>query len=202
MTENFENPAGYDTSVTETSGTPAPNTATTGLSLEASECLYITAEAGSEEVYTEFTATDTAYAFFMMRVENTPTSAGRTMFRWAETGGTTCSEMAPDIGPLQAHIYSSGEDQNDAGTTTIAADTTYFCWFEYQRGSGANCQIRFFISTTTTKPGTPECEITTANDTAQVGRLYLGINWAGGAGDIYYDKVRISRTTAFGSNPS
>src|SRR5688572_17090673 len=64
--ENFEG-AGTPAGFTSASGTPDYDQATTGLSLEASQCLRIDGNANQEEAYVAFTATDSVFAYFMMR---------------------------------------------------------------------------------------------------------------------------------------
>lgn len=201
VTENFEG-TGYENSWTETFGAPAEDTATTGLSLEASQCLYLTAEAGAEETVVSFTASDSCFVYFLLRVATVPTGAGRTQWQIATSGDVDLLAQAANIGPMQFRMYDGGENQFVNGSFTLSAATTYHVWTEYTKGTGANAVLRIFIATSGTKPGTADCEITNANETAQAAKLKLGCNWTGSAGDIYYDKVRISRTTAFGDNPS
>lgn len=202
VTENFEGtgaPSGWATSA----GTIQYDHATTALSLEASECLYITAEAGAEQAYVAFTDSDAVYAYFMMRVEDVPTGSGRTFFKLTNNAGTvTCFENAPNIGPLQFKLYDTSGTHTATSGSTTSADQTYHVWVEYEKGTGANGQIRVYSSTTTTKPGSPDAAVTNADSTSQGGRLYFGIDWAGAGGNIYFDKLRISNSAAFGSDPS
>jgi len=199
VTENFEG-TGYENSWTEATGAPDEDQDTTGLSLEASQCLYLPNAAGAVQAYTAFTSSSTAYAFCMVRFEDLPSSGDKTVLAFGN--GTDHCDLTFSVGPVQARLYSGGEDVNDAGSSSMSADTTYYFWLEYEAGSGANGVFRFYTSTTTTKPGTADAEITTSNDTFSVDRLLVGNNWSGSAGNIYIDKVRVSRTTAFGSNPS
>jgi hypothetical protein len=195
VTENFEG-AGYESAMIDDTGTPAEDTATTGLSLEASQCLYIDGNNGQEEAYVPFTASDNCYLYFMFRFEDMNSATRR---QWAlKNGTTTVAEMANAPGPSQWAIYDGGSG-TDAGSFP-SVDTTYHVWFEYEKGTGANGKIRFYVSTTTTKPGSPDCEITNSAETGQVNRFYPG-TWGAGGGNIYFDKLRISRTAAFGSNP-
>lgn len=199
VTENFE-ATGYDVTWTEAVGNPAEDTATTGLSLEGSQCVYLTTESAAAEAYTSFTASDNVYVFFQFRFNNLNTGGARTQFYIADSSGNQLATVAMNNGPTQPRIYDGGETSFDDGSDTFAADTTYYAWLEYTKGTGANATQRFYTSTTTTKPGITDCQITNSNDTTQGARFGIGGSLTL-AGDYYVDKVRVSRTTPFGSNP-
>lgn len=192
--ENFE-PSTYQLSWVEESGNANPDQATTGLSLEGSECLFVNAESETDETYLAFTASDTAYAYFLMRVENEWT-AERRQFAFKNNTTTIC-EMSGPAAPMQWRVCD--DTVCDTGGF-VSADTTYHVWLEYEKGTGANAQIRLYVSTDGTKPGSADAEITNSGMTVQANRFYVG-TWGTPAGDIYYDKFRLSRTAAFGSNP-
>lgn len=197
VTENFEAP-GYQTAFVNVSGSPLSSNSTAGLSLEANFCLYIDGNNNQEEAYVEFPASDTVYLFMMIRFEDLPSGSRR---QWSLKNNTsTISDMAAGSGPTQWWIYDGVGSQNDLGSGA-SADTVYYIWHEYEKGTGANAQHRVYVSTTTTKPGTPDVEVTNGGSTSQVNRFYPG-TWGAGGGNIYFDKLRISRTTAFGDNPS
>ena len=199
VTENFEG-AGYENAWTESVGSPNEDFSTTGLSLEGSQCLYLANAAGAIEAYTSFTASSKAYAFCMVRFEDLPTLADKTVLAFGN--GTDHVDLTFSITPCQSKLYSGGEDVSAVGSGSFVADTTYYFWFEYEAGTGANGVLRFYYSLTATKPGSPDAEITTSNDTFNVDRFLVGNNWSGSAGNVYVDKVRISRITAFGSDPA
>ena len=201
VTEHVETPpTGYEHSWTVTFGSPNPVQSTSGLSLEGSQCCNVTAEAGAEELYVSFTASDKAYAFFELRFSTLPSGADRTQFGFSNGTDQADAESQGDVSEFK--IYSGGGDATASGSAANATGTTYFIWFEYEKGTGANGVLRLYRNTTSTKPGSPDAAITTSNDTFQVSRFVLGNNWSGSAGDFYIDKLRISRTAAFGSNPS
>jgi hypothetical protein len=196
VTENFEG-TGYETAWTEETGNPNEDQATTGLGLEASQCVYLQGEAQQQQTYSAFTASDKLYSYFLFRFENVPSGANRRQIA-IKNGTTTLCEIAVDIGPLTWKVFDSA--LGDAGSF-ISVDTTYHVWFEYEKGTGANGIVRLYFSTDGTKPGTADCEITNSAETSQANRFYIG-GWSASSGDYYVDKVRLSRTTAFGSNPS
>lgn len=192
--ENFE-PSIYQLSWVEASGNANPDQSTTGLGLEGSECLFINAETETDETYYEFAASDTAYIYMLMRVEDAWTGSRR-QFAF-KNGTTTICELAGVPDPMQWQVCDSATC--DSGGF-LSADTVYHVWFEYEKGTGANGVVRLYVSTTATKPGSPDAELTASAETAQVDRFYFG-TWGTPAGNIYYDKWRFSRTAAIGSNP-
>lgn len=201
VTENFETPTtGYENSWTTVTGTPNPVQSTSGLSLEGSQCLSVPSESAACQLYTAFSASDKAYAFFELRFSTLPGGGDTTQFGFGN--GTDIMIAASQGGVGEFKLYSAGEDAFASGSAANATGTTYYIWLEYEKGTGANGVFRLYRSTDTTKPGSPDAAITTSNDTIQVSRFYLGNDWSGNAGNFYIDKLRISRTTAFGSNPS
>jgi hypothetical protein len=200
VSENFEG-TGTPSGWTVTIATPGFDQATTGLSLEASQCLYMTVNAAAEETYVAFTASDNAYAYFLMRMEDVPGGADRTQFKFTDGSANDLAIQAASVGPVQMKLYDGGAG-SDPGAATMSADTTYHVWFEYEKGTGANGKVRVYFASSGTKPASPDAEITTSAMTGQAARLYFGNDWSGSGGNIYYDKVRVSRTAAFGDNPS
>lgn len=195
-TENFEG-TGYELTWVEESGDANPDQSTSGLSLESSQCLYIDGNSNAEETYLAFTASDTAYLYMLFRFEDLNTG---TRQQWAFKNGTTLlCNIGCSTGPVQWKI-NDNHSVTDTGSGA-SVDTTYHVWFEYEKGTGSDAKIRFYFSTDGTKPGSADCEITTSTETLQANRLYLG-TWGSLGGNMYFDKVRFSRTTAFGSNPT
>jgi hypothetical protein len=132
----------------------------------------------------------------MMRYEDLPTSS-RQQFA-IQNGTDAVLTMSSSTGPTTWNLTDSA--LQDAGGIA-SVDTTYHCWVEYTKGTGANGLLRFYVSTTATKPGSPDCEISNSAETAQANRLYFG-TWGAGGGNIYFDKLRISFTAAIGSDPA
>lgn len=89
-------------------------------------------------------------------------------------------------------IYIQSGAGSDAGVMTISTGTTYYYWLEYEKNTGVNNgKGRIYISTTTTKPGSPDASFTNgtlSNDTVFAA---LGRNSAGTTLNITYDHVRV-----------
>jgi hypothetical protein len=83
------------------------------------------------------------------------------------------------------------------GTTSIATNSTYHVWVEWTKGTGTNGTMKLFVSTTGTKPSTPEASITNGNGAATA-RMYLGAFSTGP--NIVFDKILID-DVEIGSNP-
>ena len=82
LEENFEatGSPGYDTSTWTETGTPDENTSTSGLSLQASECLLLSPSATTVNTTSPtFTAQSTGYAYFLLRFSALPTGGTWTM---------------------------------------------------------------------------------------------------------------------------
>jgi hypothetical protein len=196
VTENFEGtgtPAGW----TVDSGSPNFDQATTGLSLEASQCLFIDGETGQEEASVSFTDTDDCYVYMMFRWEDLNT-ATRRQFALKNNSTTVCEVACPTT-PTQWGVFDTVSGVQ--GSASLSADTTYHVWFERIKGTGSNEIIRLYFSTDGIKPGSPEANKTNGTGTGQVNKFTAG-TWGAGGGNMYFDKIRISRTTPFGSNPS
>lgn len=79
-------------------------------------------------------------------------------------------------------LYTSGRillttgGKTNFGTTVLSDNTIYNIWVDYLVGTGANSECRMYISTTTTKPSTPECIVTGGNSTLKPSSIrVLGI---------------------------
>jgi hypothetical protein len=83
------------------------------------------------------------------------------------------------------------------GTTTISANTTYHVWAEWTKGTGNNGTMRIFMSTTGTKPATPEVNLTTGTGGAPA-RIYIGPTSSGA--NAIFDRLLVD-DVPIGSNP-
>lgn len=115
------------------------------------------------------------------------TGAGGTTLRWSTTsgGGTTlyCGTVSSYLGLV------------------ITPGALNFIWWEYQAGTGSDGIGRIWISSTTTKPGSPTGSITNGDATATVVSLRW-LNLDVDAADIMIiDSVRVA-DVEIGSNPT
>jgi hypothetical protein len=83
------------------------------------------------------------------------------------------------------------------GTTTISANTTYHVWAEWAKGTGNNGTMKIFMSTTGTKPATPEVNLTTGTGGAPA-RIYIGPTSSGA--NAIFDRLLVD-DVPIGSNP-
>ncbi len=84
---------------------------------------------------------------------------------------------------------------DDTGTAT--AGTTYHLWLHYVAGSGANGVAELYVSTNSTKPGSPTVSIPNGQATTSADRWFSDF---AASTVIVYDKVRVA-ATEIGSNP-
>lgn len=78
---------------------------------------------------------------------------------------------------------------NNTGFTVLSDDTEYYVWLHYKKGTGVNSLADLYISTTSTKPGSPECSITNGTSTSDI-KHYQFVTGSGAAiQDNVYDEV-------------
>jgi hypothetical protein len=75
-----------------------------------------------------------------------------------------------------ASYNASDKTISDSGQV-VANGTTYYIWSEYAAGSGSNGTIKLWVSTTTTKPGSPQHSVTTSSSTASAAAIYLNSSY-------------------------
>ena len=194
--QGFEG-TGYDNSESWTESVPSGGTVNedyTTVVLDGIQSLYVAAGITVPAyTYTDLAA-DISHVY------------GYQMFRYSaslndivmlnSSGGTALGRIRIDANKLVC--YDGGSTVTNTGATTLTVDTTYHLWWEYQKGTGANSIMRAQISTTGTKPGTNECEITTGADTLDFRRFVIFLNEA--SVNLIVDKIRVDNT-AIGSNP-
>lgn len=78
-------------------------------------------------------------------------------------------------------------------TTVLADNTTYYIWLYEKTGSGSDGIYKLWISTTGTKPGSPEINITNDNLIGTLNRIKMSnVNTSGS--NITIDRVIVSTT--------
>lgn len=114
-------------------------------------------------------------------------------FRLADSSGNVmCSVTFTSAGALQITVGSSTTNGS------YSFDQNYHLWLHYTKGTGANAVGEAYISTTGTKPGSPNVSRTSGTSTADVARLKLD---PANTHNMWIDKIRVSATT-IGSNPA
>jgi hypothetical protein len=133
---------------------------------------------------------DHFYFFFMLRY--TTISDANSVFTLYRTGVDECKVQLTAGGAWQ--IYN-GTIGTSAGATSSA--TTYFVWGEWQKGTGANGIARIWVSTTSTKPGSPTVEITNGDSANNV----EGVSSQAWTGAEHIEDRILVDDVAIGDNP-
>lgn len=79
----------------------------------------------------------------------------------------------------------------------VTAGTQFHMWIHYTKGTGADSTSDIYISSTSTKPGSPSASITGAGSTTDAARVAV-MSWNGGK--YQWDKVLVD-DVVIGSNP-
>ena len=192
--EGSGTPAGW-TNVT-TNGTVNWDYTTTKLDGDNSLALTHTA-AGWVGTWTSFAAQDTVYGFTLFRTSN----AAPAQVTLSIQDGAGASLCYAQVQPTTA-ILSASCNANVYTVGALSADTLYYVWVRYTKGTGANGICSSGFSTDGTEPTSGDNFVSKTNctNTAQAERIYLG-GYANNATLVrIFDKVRI-KTTAIGNNP-
>lgn len=107
----------------------------------------------------------------------TPAANTDFLFLQNRTGGASVASLR--LYTTGRILLSSG-GKTSYGDTVLSDATIYRIWVDYIKGTGADSECHLYLSTSDTKPGTPECTITagSATDILQRFRLYCGANLA------------------------
>lgn len=199
--EDFENP-GYENSWTDSirSGdTLDPDNDAAPAPLVGSYSLRITtADASDTYTYTDATTTlsDNKYLYAVVNFDSDGINSYRGFLGiYGASLEETCIVVL-NSGDNNETALWDGAKLSSLGSTTLV-DTTYHYWLEYLKGTGANGICRVYRSTNSTKPGTPDAQITDSANTRQVSKFRLS---AKQNLDTVFDKIRVS-STSIGSDP-
>jgi hypothetical protein len=169
---------------------PAPLAGTYSFRAASEELANISRTAG-------FTASGTFSVYFMM---NVPTVWNEAHVIWLRNSS--------DVVVLALHIdatdgkFQIGDHQLintgvTADATGYSLATTYHIWLEYIKGTGANGQGKLYISTTSTKPGSPTASFNTGTATTDAAQILV----FGGASGTIIDRLIADGTQTIGSTP-
>ena len=184
--QNFEG-AGYDNGEIWTSGgvTVNPDEATTVL--RGSQSLSISDTGANPWVYSPlFTAQAHVYGHFMFRTTDvTQAAAGQYIFElWNGEEASLGAIYLAYNGVLRGYHGTA-----TANGSTLVNDTTYHIWWEYIAGSGSDGVLNIWLSTSTTKPGSPDVSINTGTSTLAVDNVGMSSSRTGPVN--YYDQVYV-----------
>lgn len=197
--QNFETATtGYDNSEswTETVGTGGIVEAADTTSPIMRQCQQLKIYAGnagqiSYTISPTFTAQDTAYTHFKLRLATSLPSSNVVMAylrlstalkQWVQI--QTTGALVVNIGPISA-----------TSVATISPDTTYHVWMRYTKSSGANDGIGSVgFSTNTTEPTSGDYFATFTNGTVTTQIDNIRLNSAAQA-TVYFDQVIVDDAT-------
>lgn len=180
--QDFEG-AGYDNGETWTENASPNEDYTTSPAPLAGSQSWQTAAVGGE-AYTSFTGQSTCYAYAMFNFSALDNAVE--VFEIRDSGGTYVTRIRIfSDGSVRAINFASG---TTSAAGTIAINTTYHMWIKYVKGTGANSTSDVWISTTSTKPGSPTISVSGAGSNTDAARVAV-MGWNGG--NYIWDKIRI-----------
>ncbi len=184
--ENFD-AAGYENTGWIESGTPNEDYTTTVLSgTQSLNC------SGAQSIRRPFNYGTSFNAYFQARWITY--SAYQPFVAWTDPSWSLVIEAYCNNagGPLT--LCHGGTCAT--GTTPLNPATTYHFWVEWTQGTGANGTLKLFVSTTGTKPASPEINITTGNGAA-TSQILFGPQ---SSGNVILDRLLVD-DVPIGSNP-
>lgn len=193
LTENFENVSspGYDSGTWTETGTPNENTSTSGLSLQASECLLVSASANTQNTTSPtFTANSTIYGYFQIRFSALPTGGTWTCFQFRHSAGE-CTRLRVTAGGAFAVRAGAGTEVTTSGV--MATNTTYHVFTSYVAGTGTNAIVTVGFSTDGTRPTSGSnfaTQTTGGTATASADRIMIGQS-SSNTVSAYFDRVLV-----------
>ncbi|HXI53712.1 MAG TPA: Ig-like domain-containing protein, partial [Candidatus Saccharimonadales bacterium] len=185
LAENFEGPGYQDPDWIE-HGAPNPDYAS--LPLEGTQSLRCAGEAYVEH---PFDFGNSFYLYFQARW-NTWEDFNNIVY-WDDDNFDIVAAIYADENRAEVKHGSTGA----FGTTPLTSGVTYHFWVEWTKGNGSDGTFKLFVSTTPTKPASPEVNITSGNGGAPV-RMYLGPTGSGP--DVLFDRLLVD-DVPIGSNP-
>lgn len=175
--EDFEDATDYDmTGQWTESGAPDPNYTP---ALEGSESLRLTSSANTR---VSFTPTSAVTACFMMRLGSSPAEYTPPIYLYDQFGNP-CAGFER-IGTKWV-IFHGGS--SSTGTDDVIVGSACYFWLEWSKSTGSDGVVNLYISTNTTKPGSPAASLSNGTFTDDAGRLQL----LSPAVDAVFDHVRV-----------
>jgi hypothetical protein len=194
--QNFEG-SGYDNSEswTESVGTNGvvDEDDTTATVLRGSQQLKIYAGDSGQISYTQRDFTNQSTLSFHAKIKISMSTGGYLM--WFSTNEGETTRFAVEVSSTKYLRLTHGSVETTATTTQLQNDTEYHLWGDYTPESinGANDgAASIYISTTTTKPGSPEVSTAVGDSEFQLGRVRLRVN---NQNTAYFDQLLIDTTT-------
>lgn len=189
VNQNFEG-TGYDNGETwseyvGSGATVNEDYATSPAPLAGAQSLYVVGGSDAGETYTSFSSSGTIHVRMMIRFTAQTTST-HVVYLYNADGSDWLAVVQASSGHNLV-LYSGGQEAY--GATSISTSSTYYLWVDYTPGTGSNSTCSVYISTSSTKPGTPELATSGGNETATAGRLKFSSSSSGLA--YIVDQVRV-----------
>ena len=203
--QNFETATtGYDNSETWTNasgGDATANPASTSSPLRGIQSVLLTANTATASIeHTLSSASGTIYGVFRFSIASFASTGDSELVKLYDVSYNPLLYLylkAEDWGGDKRKINFVSGGMNVQSTNTIsAANTTYWVWWYYKAGTGANGEAGISITTTATAPGSWEGSGTTGTATAAAAIFRLRITIAGLVGK--FDQVLV-KSTAIGT---
>jgi hypothetical protein len=151
-------------------GSGTYNFGVTGEQMQGTYSALITAgtASGARIIYG---ANDTISSFCMVKI--TKISTNTAIIIGLYEGATLRVSLTHTTAARRMYIICGTANAFGGAADTLKLNTLYFLWFEYIKGTGANAIARAYWSTTPTKPGSPNINVTNGSITAQISRTYF-----------------------------
>lgn len=134
---------------------------------------------------------NTIYGYIMARFGATPASTRPIIIIQDSTGATIGA-----IRQKNTAFIDITHGANGSSNLGITPGTDYHIWWDYTIGTGTDGVCNLYLSTTSTKPGSPDRTVSNGTGTTAPRRLKL----LGQENGVVLDKIRVS-TSNIGSNP-
>jgi hypothetical protein len=193
LSEDWEG-TGTPSGWTHSTGDILPDYTTT--ILDGAQSLYVPTPRAADSP--SFAAQSELWLYCMFRFVNAPTSSNRYLLGLYNSGGSAVGLVAvasSSLTPAVRHGTLTGSSGSD-----LALNTTYHLWFHWKKGTGSNGEAEAYISTTATRPGSPQVTINNGDAITDAVSVRLGMLTAG-SGNKIFDKLRVS-ASEIGSNPT
>lgn len=186
--QDFEG-AGYDNSESWTE-VGAPDEDFTGTVLDGSQsCQVATGTTTTRDWSTP--ALSTAYVYFIVQ-STTPGANGNLMTLQSSDGSAMTSVVY-----LSSGNFRVSQGVQNSGNVAVVSGTTYHVWVKFIKGTSNNGTSELYVSTTSTKPGSPSASLTNGSSTQDATKIQL--RTPTGVSSIF-DKVRVDDAD-IGSTP-
>jgi hypothetical protein len=144
-----------------------------------------------------FTASANLNVYFMLNIAGSWNGGGGNLFWFRGAGAVVVLNLFIATASGRFDICSQATQTSEANATGYATLNTYHIWLEYVKGTGANSEGKLYVSTTSTKPGSPTASFNTGIATLNASEIVI----FGGDSTAVIDRLIVDGTQIIGSNP-